>query len=198
DARRDLFGHLEPLSDHRWRKISEAGCAAARSRDARHKVAAHWIGHANEHDWDSSRLVQQRGGRGGRIANQYVGLQGDQLLSEDLRLIRACRREAVIDQHAPALLPAVSLKCLPECHEPRLYLGVIFGVADEHPDPTGRLLRARRERPCDGTAEEGDELATLHRCNHSITSSASASNLSGTSRPSAFAVLRLMIISNLV
>src|SRR6516225_8540571 len=74
DARRDLLEHFEPLSDHRWRKISEAGRAAARSRDARHKVAAHWIGHANEHDWDSARLVQQRGCRGGRIANQYVGL----------------------------------------------------------------------------------------------------------------------------
>ena len=71
---RDLLEHFEPLSDHRWRKISEAGCAAARLRDARHKVAAHWIGHAHEHDWDSARLVQQRGCRGGRIANQYVGL----------------------------------------------------------------------------------------------------------------------------
>jgi len=74
-------------------------------------------------------------------------LQGDQLFSEHLRLVRACRREAVIDKHAAAFLPAVSLKCLPECHEPGLYLWVIFGVADEHPDPAGRLLRARCERP---------------------------------------------------
>src|SRR6516162_2712525 len=56
----------------------------------------------------------------------------------------------------------------------------------------------RRERPHSRAAEKRDELAPLHRCNHSITSSASASNLSGTSRPSAFAVLRFMIISNLV
>jgi len=60
DARRDLLEHFEPLSDHRWRKISEAGRAAARSRDARHKVAAYWIGHAHEHDWNGARLVQQR------------------------------------------------------------------------------------------------------------------------------------------
>ena len=104
--------------------------------------------------------MQQRGCRGGRIANQYVGLQGDQLLSEDLRLVRAYRREAVIDQHAPAFLPAVSLKCLPECHEPRLYLRVNFGVADEHPDPTGRLLRARRLRPRRRAPEQRDELAS--------------------------------------
>src|SRR5262249_11601407 len=43
-------------------------------------------------------------------------------------------------------------------------------------------------------AEERDELAPLH----SITSSASASIVGGISRPSAFAVFRLMIISNLV
>src|SRR5262249_57908030 len=35
-----------------------------------------------------------------------------------------------------------------------------------------------------------DELAALHRCNHSITSSARASSVGGTSRPSALAVLR--------
>jgi hypothetical protein len=41
-------------------------------------------------------------------------------------------------------------------------------------------------------AEQRDEIAALQRCNHSITSSASASNLSGISRPSAFAVLILI------
>jgi hypothetical protein len=72
----------------------------------------------------------------------------------------ACRREAVIDKHAAAFLPAISLKCLPECHEPGLYLRVTFGVADEHPDPAGRLLRARRERPRDSrAAEQRDESA---------------------------------------
>src|SRR5215471_6341439 len=57
------------------------------------------------------------------------------------------------------------------------------------------LLRARRERPrgC-RAAEQSDELAALH----SITSSAMASTPGGISRPSAFAVLRLMISSNLV
>ena len=50
------------------------------------------------------------------------------------------------------------------------------------------LLRGR----C--AAEQRDELAALH----SITSSARASSVGGTSRPSALAVLRLMINSNLV
>src|SRR5216684_6789780 len=58
-----------------------------------------------------------------------------------------------------------------------------------------RLLRARRERPgrC-RAAEERDELAPIH----SITSSAATCSVSGTFRPSVFAVFRLMTSSNLV
>jgi hypothetical protein len=55
-------------------------------------------------------------------------------------------------------------------------------------------LRARRERPRGCAAEQRDELATFH----SITSSARASSVDGTSRPSALAVLRLMISSNVL
>src|SRR6516165_118199 len=64
------------------------------------------------------------------------------------------------------------------------------------PHPLGRRLRARRERPRDHrAAEERDELPTIA---HSITSSARASKVGGTSRPSARAVIRLMTNSNLV
>src|SRR5262249_6614465 len=60
----------------------------------------------------------------------------------------------------------------------------------EHADPPNplALLRVCRERPRRRAAEHRDELAPLH----SITSSARASKLSGTVRPSAFAVLRLI------
>src|SRR5262249_13374496 len=58
-----------------------------------------------------------------------------------------------------------------------------------------RLLRARRERPCGRrAAEQRDERAPLH----SITSSARAMSVGGISRPSAFAVLRLITSSNLI
>src|SRR5262249_52472408 len=59
-----------------------------------------------------------------------------------------------------------------------------------------RLLRARRERPCRRRAAEqrSDEIAPPH----SITSSARASSVGGTSRPSALAVVRLTTKSNLV
>src|SRR5262249_41575814 len=57
------------------------------------------------------------------------------------------------------------------------------------------LLPARRQRPRGRrAAEQRDELAPLH----SITSSARASSVGGTSRPSALAVIRLMTRSNFV
>src|SRR5207253_2394911 len=57
-----------------------------------------------------------------------------------------------------------------------------------------RLLRAPRKRPCRRAAEQHDELPPPH----SITSSARASSEAGMSRPSVFAVLRLMTSSNFV
>src|SRR5262249_52768362 len=54
--------------------------------------------------------------------------------------------------------------------------------------------RAYTKKHGNGTAEQCDELAPFH----SITSSARASSVGGTSRPSAFAVLRLITSSNLV
>src|SRR5262249_15590287 len=60
------------------------------------------------------------------------------------------------------------------------------------------LLRPRRQRPSGNqSAQEGDELAPSN-VGHSITSSARAIAESGTSRPSAFAVLRLITSSYLV
>src|SRR5215472_9905024 len=56
------------------------------------------------------------------------------------------------------------------------------------------LLRARHQRPRCRAAKQRDELAPPH----SITSSARASSVGGTSRPSALAVLRLITSSYLV
>src|SRR5262249_9006675 len=59
--------------------------------------------------------------------------------------------------------------------------------ATETINPSG-LLGPRRERPRRGPTDERDELVPFH----SITSSARASSVGGTSRPSAVAVLRLI------
>src|SRR6516165_3212359 len=57
-----------------------------------------------------------------------------------------------------------------------------------------RLLRLRPERPCHCAAEKRHKPPAFH----SMTSSASASSLSGTWKPVAFAVLRLITNSYLV
>src|SRR5262249_2949845 len=70
------------------------------------------------------------------------------------------------------------------------------GPSKENTNNRQRLLRARCERPRRRrAAKERDELAPP---NHSITSSAMASSVGGTSRPRAFAVCRLIRNSNLV
>src|SRR5262245_25758014 len=80
---------------------------------------------------------------------------------------------------------------------PDCFSGSSRSCVHEHADASHALalLRARRERPYGSrAAEQPDELAALH----SITSSASASTASGTLRPSALAVLRLITSSYLV
>src|SRR5262245_14530960 len=72
-------------------------------------------------------------------------------------------------------------------------------AADESDNRHRRLLRTRSQRPRHRrAAEERDEPASLHRCNHSITSSAMASRPGGKLRPNALAVLRLITNSNLL
>jgi hypothetical protein len=49
---------------------------------------------------------------------------------------------------------------LPKCREAGLYLRVVLGIAYEHPDATGWLLRSRRLWPRNGrTAKHSDEIA---------------------------------------
>src|SRR5262245_16361485 len=78
-------------------------------------------------------------------------------------------------------------------------LRVRLGERRQHADAPhlfAPLLRPCRQRPrCRRAAEQRDELATA---GHSITSSARASTVAGTSRPSALAVLRLITSSYLV
>src|SRR5262249_23151850 len=81
-----------------------------------------------------------------------------------------------------------------EGRDRRVVAGAI-GLYQRCTPHTLALLRPRRERPRRRAAEKRYEGAALH---HSITSSARASSVGGTSRPSALAVGRLMTSSNLV
>src|SRR5262249_35720665 len=104
---------------------------------------------------------------------------------------------ANVNLNTAALHPPELRECLPECRNEGLSFPVSFCISHQHADAPHplALLRARRQRPrgC-RAADERDERPALH----SITSSASASTLGGISRPSAFAVLRLITNSNLV
>src|SRR5262245_13139014 len=78
-----------------------------------------------------------------------------------------------------------------------LKLRIVRDYGQEHADAPHplALLRPRSERPRrHGAAKQCDELSAVH----SITSSARASSVGGTSRPSALAVFRLIASSNLV
>src|SRR5215831_17734968 len=103
----------------------------------------------------------------------------------------------MVDLDVTALSPAELLELLPECREISLIFPIILGKCHQDSDPPHPLmLRVRAERPRGRhAAEERDERASS---NHSITSSASASSVGGISRPSVFAVFRLMTNSNLV
>src|SRR5262249_50121824 len=84
------------------------------------------------------------------------------------------------------------LQALPKCTHKRSR--IVERSASKERDYRYRLLRACRERPRGRrAAEQDDELAARH----SITSSARASSVAGTSRPSALAGFRFIASSNL-
>src|SRR5215469_15398662 len=95
------------------------------------------------------------------------------------------------DLNVAVFNPSEHRKSLPKRHQASLYFRVVLGERmQEHDAPHPLwLLRARRNRPRRRRAAEQDEVAAR---DHSITSSARASSVGGTSRPSALAVLRLM------
>ena len=130
--------------------------------------------------------LAERGDHGDPSANEV-----SRQLRQPIELIL---RPAVFDRDVLALDIAGVFEALAKCAQTLRKRVGRRGV--EEPDHRHRrLLRPRRERPrCRRAAEQRDELAPLH----SITSSARASSVGGTSRPSALAVLRLITSSYLV
>src|SRR5262249_51218 len=108
------------------------------------------------------------------------------------------RRSSDVDAHIAAFYPSQFLKPLLQRFDANLSFCVISDThKDADPPHPLALLRARRERPRDcRAAEQRDEPAPLHRCNHSITSSPVASSVGGTVTPSALAVFTLTASSN--
>src|SRR5262249_40544184 len=112
-------------------------------------------------------------------------------------VIGICGRPAGINSHVAADGPPRYCQSLQEGTDPSLIFGIIGCCGQKQSDTPYALavLRAHRQRPRRRPAEQRYEVAPP---DHSITSSASASSLSGIWRPSALAVLRLIFNSYLV
>src|SRR5262245_45547820 len=122
-----------------------------------------------------------------------IDFQSNELGCELGEAFAASLRPAIFDREIAAVDPAEIAHSLHEGGGP-LALRRRAARSEQSDGRHLRLLRTRRTRPCGRAADQRDELPALH----SITSSTRASRLGGTSRPSAFAVLRLITSSNLV
>src|SRR5262245_36321127 len=145
---------------------------------------------------DRDRRGRSFGRKRGRIANRSDSgdATADEVGHERRQAVVSAAEPMVLDDHALALY-------VPHFAEAFAKRGCIAcgtierSTADKANHRSRRLLRACRERPCPRAAEKRDELAAP---DHSITSSARASRVGGTVRPSAFAVFRLITSSYFV
>src|SRR5262249_16234303 len=94
---------------------------------------------------------------------------------------------------AQVALVVRAIQALADCRNAHIHGRRLTGMEQSDLATFRCLLPARRERPCSRAAEHCDERAPPH----SISASARARNVGGTSRPSALAVLRLTTSSNL-
>src|SRR5262249_21241149 len=163
-----------------------------RSRIAREEMRDARIGEPEADDRQRRRDPLKRDSCAGRAGHQDVPLERYQFPRQGLEIFD--RAIAIVDIHIATLRVAQAAQAIDEG-------GVVLLQAQrkERDARTGvgraGVLRTRRERPRRRAAKQRDEIAPP---NHSITSSARASSVGGTSRPSALAVLRLIISSTFV
>src|SRR5215831_14030494 len=126
----------------------------------------------------------------------HVRRERRQLCCVPANFIGFGRGPARVDLHVAADAPAGLLETLQERAEAGLKFPIVRSRGQENANEAHllALLRAHRERPRGRAADQRDELAPPH----SITSSAMAIKLGGTSRPSVRTVCMLMTNSNFV
>src|SRR5262249_51448428 len=164
--------------------------------ETRYKTSGNRVEDLHEDDRYRPGLLQQRrqnrraGGKNDvrRERNQFGSIFADPH--------RVARGPTDVDLQVATLAPTELLKSLAKCCQSAQRLLVIVSPRQQHADPPHALglLRPHSERPRRRPAEKRDEIATRH----SITSSARASSVGGTSRPRALAVFRLITSSNFV
>src|SRR5262245_14920694 len=184
----NLLEELQPFSSDLRPKVGVPGDIASGPGEARYQPGPHWI--ANSHHDDGGRRCRLLGREGRWRTERRDEVDGamDQLDRDPRQPIGQPTGVAIVECDVLAFQIAKIAQAVPE--------GVPNGrvVDDADTRDLRRLLRTRCERPRGSGAKKRNEVASPH----SITSSASASSLSGTVRPSALAVVRLTTRSNLV
>src|SRR6516165_8966584 len=157
----------------------QAGDVAPWARQTCDQAGTDRVAETNEDDRDYCCDLLCRNCGWGSLGDNDIDLESDELCSDFAVAFVASLRPANLDCDGSVLDPAKLAQSLHKGGDPSA-LCRRCGAAHE-PDSRElyRLLRARRERPRRRAAEQGDELAPFH----SITSSARASSVGGTSRP---------------
>jgi len=168
----------------------DTGEIAARPREAADKTEPDRVFADQEYNGNSRgrRLGRKRRGRASGRDND-ASLTADQIGRELRQAIDAILRPAINDGHVFTFGKAELFQALAECAETARH-GIRRSAIEEADDGHRRLLRPCRERPCSSrtAADERDEFAPPH----SITSSASATTVGGSSSPIDFAVFKLI------
>jgi len=219
-----ILEDLQPLATDLAFKIGEAGNVAAGSRQNLDETAADRIGDLGEDRRYRSVHSAQRGHEDIAVGDDEVGRELYRFLGIGAYAFDI-DAETIFKANITTFSPTELTQPLHQRIDATSGLWVGFRCANEDadtPDPLRLLLRARRDRPRRRAAEERDELAAAdpwcpgrgaarseaRRCArdtrdevapaHSITSSARASKVGGTSTPSALAVFWLIARYNVV
>src|SRR5262245_19698679 len=182
----ELMQQLQPLWSDFYTQAGSAGDIAARPVKACHQAELHRIEAGGEHNGNCRRRCPC-GQHRNAICCDRVDLTADQLGRQRWQTIVLTLRPPILDCDVLSFNVAGVFQALAECaRSNRVPIG---RCAIEKSDHRHRLLRSRGQRQRDSrAAEQRYELATLH----SISSSASPANGSGTVSPRALATLRLM------
>src|SRR5262245_16917157 len=185
-SRNQFAQKSEAFSPHHGNEKAGPCCVPAGPIKAGDEAKPDWVVAGNEDDrYRRCRRLGREPGVDAPGRRNDGHLTANQIGRQRRQSIVLTLRPAVIDRRILTFDVTAFLEALVE------YFNRIGGLggrpAAQEPDHRHRrLLRARRERPRRSATNERNELAPFH----SITSSASASNLSGIIKPSAFAVLK--------
>ena len=173
----------------------QAGGITARSCQTRDEAAANRVPYIREHDRDDRCRLLRRKNIFGPSGNNNIYFLLHELGNDLGGALAAALCPAKLDRDRTTFDPAEFSQSLHKSFGPSNLHRRRDCAQEANRRQLDRLLRLRPERPhrC-AAAEKRDEFTSFH----SITSSARASSVGGTSRPSALAVLRLITSSYFV